>query len=123
MRLLIVLTLASLLFGCSDPKWKEDKSTPPFKLVAPDGIHVSRESMGDKWPFTVKDGYLRCQGEAILFDSNGKTYAVNGTAKGRNLGRDLHEIWAASPEYKGVKGMESVRKSVGPLIDIAGCVR
>lgn len=64
-------------------------------------LPVSKEEFGDSWPLTVDSGYLECwKHNAVIFHSNGKTYAVNGTAIGwrRSEGwRDIEEIWADDP--------------------------
>ena len=50
---------------------------------------MSREQFGDRWPFTVNRGVLRCEivaptddpildsRKALLLEANGKTYALN----------------------------------------------
>ncbi len=69
---------------------------------------ISKEQYGNKWPFTVSEGKLKCiqyetEGinqemiQGVIFETNGKTYGLNGTAKswGRKLGyAKVDEIWA-----------------------------
>ena len=74
---------------------------------------VTREMMKDQWPFSIASGVLVCEQESITLTANGKTYAVNGTAKtrGKNLGwRDAREIWQDNVALPGTK------VSIGPLI-------
>lgn len=91
-------------------------STPapaPTATVATSGpgwTTVRRADMPNEWPLTVESGILRCQGQAVTFDSDGKHYAVNGTAKSRQAGIDIEEIWAMD------SGGLGLRKNIGPLI-------
>ena len=54
--------------------------------------------MGAKWPFTVESGTLKCDGKAgvgdVTFETSGKVYAVNGTARSRGKGADAFAILA-----------------------------
>jgi Protein of unknown function (DUF2511) len=48
---------------------------------------VSEAEFGDRWPLTVNDGVLVCDQSrsalgAVLFETRGTRYAVNGTTKG-----------------------------------------
>ncbi len=52
-------------------------------LVKPTGpgTPLSRRQYGAKWPLTVEEGVVLCDGCAITFRTGGRTYAVNGHAK------------------------------------------
>ena len=81
------------------------KSTPP-------GLHVTHEQYGDKWPFTIPEGFVESIDKAIVFHTkDGKTYALNGIAIGKNRYLDIEPIWRPHPVYEGMK------ISVGPIID------
>ena len=41
---------------------------------------LTEEDFGDDWPFTVAAGTVRCVQNAVTFDADGVTYAVNGRA-------------------------------------------
>ena len=57
-------------------------------------------------PLLVESGILSCQltqnkGIAVIFeDSQGKKYAVNGTATAFSYGKDILPIWRPDPKYK-----------------------
>lgn len=68
------------------------------------------------WPLTVPAGEVECTNNLVTFHAGGKTYAVNGSAKGyakaKNLAwRDVREIWRDDP---GVPGTKVV---ITPIID------
>lgn len=75
---------------------------------------MTQAEFGDKWPFSVSEGTLRCEGSggagAVTFEAGGKVYGVNGTAKGRGL-PGIEPIWLDDSSGLGLK------KSVGPIID------
>jgi len=59
----------------------------PAPTVTPQGL-LSKSDIGDKWPLTVESGVVRCTRltggvQVVTFETDGKTYAVNGTAKAR----------------------------------------
>lgn len=73
---------------------------------------MMREDLGDKWPLTVDAIRLRClPGRVLVFDANGTTYALNGTAKSKKLYADVAPIWLDDPRAAGLK------ISLGPLLD------
>ena len=74
---------------------------------------MSRADWGEEWPLTVDSGIVRCEaGTQVVFEANGETYAVNGTAMTQlpDLPR-IDEIWADSPDIAGLK------VDIGPVID------
>jgi len=90
-----------------------------FSLSHAGSAQVSQSDFGSNWPLTVSKGTLSCAplgGDLgiVTFSENGKTYAVNGLAKGRakqNGWRAIDEIWKANPSVPGTK------INIGPLID------
>lgn len=76
---------------------------------------VSKDDLGEAWPFSVSEGVLDCEGSggvgAVTFEANGTTYAVNGVAKDQGAGADIEEIWLDDPTIPGAK------KSISPIID------
>jgi hypothetical protein len=55
--------------------------------------YVSRADLGEHWPLTVEDGVLVCdQLGAVVFESGGQRYAVNGMAKGQGF-PPIDVIW------------------------------
>lgn len=79
---------------------------------------ISQSDMGEEWPLTVSSGILKCEEpkenelnvQIVTFEAEGKIYAVNGIAKGREAGEDIDPIWADNPNIPGAK------KDIGPLI-------
>ncbi|ROI04806.1 DUF2511 domain-containing protein [Chryseobacterium sp. G0240] len=62
-----------------------------------------------KWPFSVDKIEVYCNGYKEIYcrASNGKTYALNGTAKGVSVNNPaiskVEEIWLDDPEHPGLK--------------------
>lgn len=115
----------SLTSGNSTPKPQQAQSTT-----------ISKEQFGKKWPLTVDKGIVKCLqigNGAVVFESGGKTYAVNGTAKGFANKHGFHpieEIWLTDPEFQKMakeiaesekKPIEEVIKAMGtpPKLDIS----
>ena len=73
---------------------------------------IERQSFEGTWPFTVEEGALSCEGDAVRFTpTDGRTYAVNGTAKGiMGDSADIEPIWA---DAKG----PAPKKWIGDVID------
>jgi hypothetical protein len=78
--------------------------------AAPNERQISRESMGDAWPFTVDSGTLRCLNASdVVFVVDGKTYAVNGTAKARYP--EVNPLWRDDPAYPDL----DLKVNIGPV--------
>lgn len=84
--------------------------TAGAEATEPDGT-ITREMLGDEWPFTVDGGVVACDGDGVTFTADGVTYAVNGTARGREMGVDAQAIWADDPSTPGLK------KDISPVIN------
>lgn len=54
---------------------------------------IAQREFGKDWPFSVSDGILSCDGNAVTFRANGVIYAVNGTATMWKRGIDIDKIW------------------------------
>jgi hypothetical protein len=74
---------------------------------------VTARQFGNDWPLTVRSGTLRCDDDAVLFETGGRSYAVNGTAKTLTGHPDIRPIWAANPRFDD----PAIKKNIGPLID------
>jgi hypothetical protein len=69
-------------------------------------VALKAKDYGDKWPFTVGEGFLSCEGagvNAVLFTSGGVVYALNGSAigameKGGTGWADIREIRREHPD-------------------------
>jgi hypothetical protein len=61
--------------------------TPPR-----DGIEIRQTDYGERWPFKVTRGWLRCEGAgAIILNVQGTDYAVNGLASSRYA--PIQAVW------------------------------
>lgn len=111
-----------------------DNSTPEPQQAQ--STTISKDQFGKKWPFTVDKGSVKCLpigNGAVVFESGGKIYAVNGTAKGfanKHGFRPMEEIWLTDPEFQKMakeiaqsekKPIEEVIKAMGttPKVDIS----
>ena len=54
---------------------------------------LTEEDFGDDWPFTVAAGTVRCVQNAVTFDADGVTYAVNGRASASGQAVPIEPIW------------------------------
>ena len=66
---------------------------------------ISKQQFGEEWPLSVTSGIVKClpigRG-AVVFESQGKTYEVNGIAKGvaeKHGFSNIEEIWLDDPEF------------------------
>ena len=58
------------------------------------GVEVTATEFGEKWPFTVDRGWLRCEPPSrVVFRANGTDYAVNGAAASQYA--EVDPIWRA----------------------------
>jgi hypothetical protein len=72
---------------------------------------VTRVQYGDRWPYTIPGGVLACttrfaggyEKKDVTITHAGRTYAVNGTARGSSMFRPLDEIWRDNPNLPGTK--------------------
>ena len=65
------------------------------QAAAQNQITISKDQFGDKWPLSLNSGVVRCLAignGSVVFEANGKTYAVNGTAKGYAKKYGFHSI-------------------------------
>jgi hypothetical protein len=70
----------------------------------PDGIRVTKEEYGDRWPFTVDEGYLDCVGfKEVILRVGRKEYGLSGQAVGTEKYLDVDAIWKEDPQMKGTK--------------------
>ncbi len=65
--------------------------------------NLSAGDFGDKWPFTVSSGEVECIGHdyQIVFESGGRTYALNDAAKASESFEDISVIVKPDPNYPG----------------------
>ena len=68
---------------------------------------VTPDEMDHEWPLSVDGGDLSCRsGDAVVFESDGVTYAVNGMAGAWAEDRgwaDIDDIWLDDTKNQGLK--------------------
>lgn len=132
-RALVLLGLAAIVGACSSDTAKEvgtegttrttaeatattttstrPKATTTAKPKTAEPL--TRADLGDAWPFTVEAGTLRCEGgSSVVFVADGKSYAINGTARSQTDYPDVDRIWADDP-----RPGYGPKKDIGPIID------
>lgn len=78
-------------------------------LVQRNTLRFTKSEYGEKWPFSVQKIEVYCSGykEIYCIADNGKTYALNGSAKGASHSNtaisNVEEIWLDDPNWKGLK--------------------
>jgi len=94
--------------GLNEPVSSRAKET---STVSNGEQFISEQEFGNKWPFTIPSGTLSClsnningyEKQFVAISYNGKTWAVNGSARGRDSYRPLEEIWKDNPDTPGAK--------------------
>ena len=88
---------------------------------------ITEAGYGEKWPFTVSEGLLKCSQNEVTFVTGGVAYAVNGSAAAAGFA-DIEPIWKYNikmlEELAGVykktveemKVESPIRISIGPII-------
>jgi len=93
------LVLFIMLYSCESG---EDKSTSGnVKNIITSKKLVSTD-FGEKWPFTVSEGFVKCIMGGVIFKANGNDYALNGKAISQKdvYGySELEEIWAFDEKH------------------------
>jgi Protein of unknown function (DUF2511) len=76
-----------------------------IQAAAENKLTISKDQFGDKWPLSVSSGVVKCLAignGSVVFEAEGKTYAVNSTAKGFANRYEFHpieDIWLDDPEF------------------------
>lgn len=93
-------------------------AAPPTTIFPDDGDMTITPEGIDPWPFTVDEGVVACEGDAVTFEADGTIYAINGFARQRaEAGEpwvDIYEsnVWAPNPAIPGTK------VDIGGVIDL-----
>lgn len=68
-------------------------------------VVIKASEYGNKWPFTVSEGTLKCDDGSISFYAHGKnkTYAVNGFAHHMKGYPMIDPIWKNDPNLADIK--------------------
>jgi Protein of unknown function (DUF2511) len=107
MVVLAILAVATLT-GCGSGSGGSSSAG----TSAANGVNLSKSDFGPAWPLTVDQATVRCEnGNAVVLDANGTTYAVNGAAKTETDYPDVQAIWRDNPALPGTK------VDIGPVID------
>lgn len=95
MKILYYLSILSLVLSCNSTEHKTLKFT--------------KANYNGKWPFSVYQVEIYCSGYSQIYckADNGKTYALNGSAKGASHNdtsiSKVEEIWLDDPDWEGLK--------------------
>lgn len=98
MKILSFLSILFLIISCNGNN-SSNENTLTFK----------KQDYIGTWPFSVDEIEVYCSGYKEIYcrASNGKTYALNGTAKGISRNNPsiskVEEIWLDDPEHTGLK--------------------
>jgi hypothetical protein len=80
------------------------------------GLTISKAQFGDKWPLTINKGVVKCtKNNAVVFEAEGKTYAVNGAAQGLAYEMGYHSLSAIRIPDLAIGG--KAKKSISPVLD------
>lgn len=79
------------------------ETLPQREEMASNSRRISKQEMGEDYPFTVSEGELTCRNKTVLFTADGETYAVNSTARSSRRYKPIDEIWAEDPNDEGAK--------------------
>ena len=72
-------------------------------------LKFTKQEYTGEWPFSVDEIEVYCSGYKEIYckTSNGKVYALNGSAKGASRKNSsiskIEEIWLDDPKWTGVK--------------------
>lgn len=74
---------------------------------------VSSDSYVDDWPFSFDSGVVTCEppGNSVILKADGKTYALNGKARGQVEKRgyvDVHDVMPRDDHGMFKKGVNTV---------------
>lgn len=132
--ILIVSVLSIFLIRCTSPSDQSSSQSvhESEETVATTGKKLTSLDFGEKWPFTISEGIVKCtEYGGVVFEANGKVYAVNGTAKmhGSEHGySEIEEIWAFDEKMiqnmknNGYSGAEidklKTRINIGSIIEV-----
>jgi hypothetical protein len=93
------------------------------QIVSAAEVKIAESDFRKAWPFSVKEGILRCASQAVTFTANGTTYAVNGTAIGLKRYPDIDKIWLPGepvwikdPETGKKVNLGPPKRNIGPVI-------
>ncbi|SHG08629.1 DUF2511 domain-containing protein [Chryseobacterium vrystaatense] len=96
MKNLILFSIFILIFSCNSPQ-------------AGNTLTFTKQNYIGEWPFSVNELEVYCSGYKEIYGraSNGKVYALNGSAKGASHNdpsiSKIEEIWLDDPNWKGLK--------------------
>lgn len=135
-----IITFLCFIYGCTSSEKTSDPSANTEKSLN-NSKEISSNNLGARWPFKVEKGVVHCiqyevQGispndiQGVIFEANGKTYAINGVAESRSneFGySNIEEIWLFDDKHTqelidmGVSQEEAekvkVRISIAPIIE------
>lgn len=121
---LIILSATLLSCGGSNSEFDDLDFDSLPTTVSYSSKTIKAEEYGEEWPFTVDEGILKCDGEAVTFVTDGKIYPINGLA-GNKTHLQLEDIWRVDEKaIESYKEMGISEKDLGytPRISISGMI-
>lgn len=127
----VITVLALFIFGCekkpadAPARVAAESATPKPSVETRHEVTITRAEYGEAWPFTVESGVLKgtptgrklsdgTELAEVTFATGGRTYYVNGTAKGTQRYAELDDIWAAG---SSIAEEVPLKKNIGPIIE------
>jgi hypothetical protein len=95
--IIIVVAIAYNLFSLSSEN--ENKPTTQKQTT------ITKNEFGNEWPLSINSGVVKCLpigNGSVVFEAEGKTYAINGTAKGfakKHNFYSIEDIWLDDPKF------------------------
>lgn len=96
MKNICLFSVLLFILSCSAPSAKNT-------------LKFSKQDYIGEWPFSVSEIEVYCSGYKEIYGrtSDGKIYALNGSAKGASHNdssiSDVEEIWLDDPKFDGLK--------------------
>jgi hypothetical protein len=103
MKKLFILMVIGTLVSCSDGTTT--------------GRKITKQELGNSWPFSVDEGIIGCENSAIYFEANDKKYPINGVAKSIYM-NDINEIWLLDDELNKIEKTQMWRKDLSKILEL-----
>lgn len=91
----VLLLMVGLIVSCG-PSRNSNSAPGDAQSSSEDGARISQEGFAKRgldWPFTVSEGFVGCDREALWFKADRESYALNGWAVSLFGYAQPYEIW------------------------------
>jgi len=72
---------------------------------------VTKEEYGNAWPFTIDEGTIKNENDAVIFEAEGFRFGLNSKAMGQEY-KDINAIWNNRLD------IVELSKTINEMIDI-----